>query len=81
MLEHLLEHREWPGVGEDRCAPGEVEVVTVGLAGQGDMEGVMEVVVPLHRHPPSAERGRRDHGDIVEVTLGDEIEEPAHLVR
>jgi hypothetical protein len=53
--QHLREHGEWPGLVTTRPA-GEVGVVPVALPGEGDVQGVVDVVVPLGAHATPALR-------------------------
>jgi len=61
--------------------PAEVAVVALHLAGEGDVEGVVDVVVPLRRHPAATLGRGGDRRRVVEVALGDELAGAAHLGR
>ncbi len=58
--QHLGEHAERAGLVAGP-ATGEVGVVAVRLAGQGHVQRVVHVVVPLGRHPAAAVGRRRHH--------------------
>lgn len=59
---------------------GEVGVVALGLAGQGGVQGVVEVVVPLGVQPEAVLGARGDHPGVVEVGLRDQEQRAAHLL-
>ncbi len=62
---------EGPGHGGERRG-GEVPVVALGLAGQGAVQGVVEVVAPLGGEPLPAGLAGRGGARVVEVGLGDQ---------
>ena len=68
------------GFGEGFGGP-EIGVVAVGLAGEERVQGVVDVVVPLHRHAarPLRDADRCDHVGPVEVRLGNEGQRTADL--
>ena len=66
----------WPGT-----AAAEVGVVALPLAGQRDVQGVVDVVVPLGVEPVAAGLARGDQPRVVEVGLGDQRQRPAEVGR
>lgn len=59
----------------------EVGVIAIRLAGQGDVQRVMEVVAPLGIDAGAATLTRRDQQRVVEVTLGDQRQRPTQVCR
>ena len=69
--------------GRERCRDvvelAEILVVAGGLAGEGSVQRVVEVVGPLRVHAQPVGLARADHARVVEVTLGDREQRPAEL--
>ncbi len=74
--------QEHPGhdVGEPGQPGGrEVGVVALVLAGERDVQAVVDVVGPLRVQPVAAAVAGRDHPRVVEVRLGDQRQRPSEV--
>ncbi len=63
--------------GRECLRGGEVLVVAVGLTGQRDVQGVVDIVGPLRGQPAAVGLARSDQPRVVQVRLGDQAERPA----
>ena len=65
-----------PEGGRERARGGEVPVVALGLAGQRDVQRVVDVIAPLGGEPVPVGLARRDQPRVVQIRFGDQAERP-----